>query len=269
MIIINLIGGLGNQMFQYAAAKALALQRKETLKLNTTAFETYTLHQYGLHHFAIADSKVNFLDKIKSKLFKTKQYTETNFEYNPNVQQLKAQNIILNGYFQSEKYFGIYRKELLELFEIKTELKQQTKDLLKQISNQNAVALHIRRGDYLQNTIHNTDKTDYYKKAIHYISEKVKNPIFYIFSDDMGWVKDHFKINFETHYVDFNDANTNFEDLKLMSSCQHNIIANSSFSWWSAWLNVNPDKIVIAPKKWFATGHYNSKDVLPQEWVKL
>lgn len=269
MIIINLIGGLGNQMFQYASAKGLALQRQETLKLNTTAFDTYTLHQYGLHHFALSDSKINFLDNIKIKLLKTIHYKEITFSYNPDIQKLKAQNILLTGYFQSENYFVNYRKELLDLFEIRTELKQQTKDLLVEIDKENSVSLHIRRGDYLDTEIHNTDKTEYYKKAIYYISEKVNNPIFYIFSDDMNWVKDNFKIDFPTVYVTFNDASSNFEDLKLMSNCKHNIIANSSFSWWSAWLNTNPNKIVIAPEKWFETDDYDSQDVIPDSWIKL
>jgi hypothetical protein len=129
--------------------------------------------------------------------------------------------------------------------------------------------LHIRRGDYLTNIVHNTNKEDYYKNAIKLIEEKVKNPVFYIFSDEIEWVKQNFDIKYPTVYVDFNDALTNFEDIKLMSSCKHNIIANSSFSWWSAWLNENSNKIVIAPKQWFTDVSRNTKDIIPKSWIKI
>jgi hypothetical protein len=276
MIIINLIGGLGNQMFQYAASKALALQQNKKLVINTKAFHNYKLHQYGLYHFNISESYFTFFDQILiqfAKLFsRVTYYNETEFQFNPNLSNLSNltnNHLILNGYFQSENYFSNFRDEILKSFTLKTEVKEKTKQLLGEINLQNSVSLHIRRGDYLNLEVHNTDKSTYYEKAIQYIAEEINQPVFYIFSDDMPWVKENFKLNYKTIYVDFNDANSNYEDLKLMSSCKHNIIANSSFSWWSAWLNTNPDKIVIAPKNWFATDQYNAQDVIPETWIQF
>lgn len=273
MIVINLIGGLGNQMFQYAAAKAMALETGKKLKINTTHFKKYTLHDYGLDCFSIKDSPFSFYDKIVGRLKKyfltVVYYSETEFQFNSSLFHIKANSIYLNGYFQSEKYFLKYRPQLLEAFQIIKPLKSITTATLEEMKNQNSVSLHIRRGDYLLHEVHNTDKSEYYHEAVKLILSKIDNPIFYLFSDDMDWVKTNFKINGVMVYIDFNNAETNYEDMKLMSACKHNIIANSSFSWWSAWLNENPEKIVIAPKKWFNTDEHNFQDVIPESWIKL
>ncbi len=130
------------------------------------------------------------------------------------------------------------------------------------------MSIHIRRGDFLNNERHNTDKNSYYKEAIELIENKVENPVFFVFSDDMDWVKTNLNAKHETNFIDFNDALTNFEDMKLMSACKHNIIANSSFSWWAAWLNRNENKIVIAPKKWL-NDDSNTNDIIPETWIKI
>jgi hypothetical protein len=117
--------------------------------------------------------------------------------------------------------------------------------------------------------LHNTSKEEYYNKALEIVENKINNPVYFVFSDDMEWVKANFSTKQETIFIDFNDASTNFEDLKLMTSCKHNIIANSSFSWWGAWLNKNPDKIVIAPKRWFNDDSINTNDIIPTNWVKI
>ncbi len=273
MIIIQLLGGLGNQMFQYAAAKALSLEKKQQLVIDTTAFDTYKLHQFGLNTFATKLKFYNFISKSRAKLNKFfgnfTAYKEKQFNYNADFFDQKTTTIYLEGYFQSELYFKKYENEIRADFEITAPLKEKTIALIHKMKHENAVSIHIRRGDYLQHDIHNTDKTEYYALATQYIETKISNPIYYLFSDDMSWVKDNFKTNFETHYVDFNDAATNYEDLKLMSSCKHNIIANSSFSWWSAWLNANPNKIVIAPQKWFNDKSRDYSNVLPENWIKL
>lgn len=273
MIIIQLLGGLGNQMFQYAAAKALSLENNQQLVIDTTAFDTYKLHQFGLKNFATQLRFYNFISKSRAKLHKFlgnfTVYKEKQFNYNPDFFAQKTTTIYLEGYFQSELYFKKYEKEIRSEFEITAPLKRETIQFLDKMKHENAVSIHIRRGDYLQHEIHNTDKTEYYSLAMQYIETSVFNPVYYLFSDDMNWVKENFKINFETHYVDFNDASTNYEDLKLMSCCKHNIIANSSFSWWSAWLNTNPNKIVIAPQKWFNNESRDYSDVLPESWIKL
>lgn len=273
MIVVKLIGGLGNQMFQYAAAKALALEKKQHLQININAFQSYKIQHYSLNHFNITASvykKSNkFITKFKQYFYKTTYYTENEFQFNPLFFSLNGDDIILDGFFQSEKYFLKYRTELLHEFQIVSNLKSVTKSNIQQMAQENSVSIHIRRGDYLQHEIHNTDKTAYYAQAIEHIKLTINNPVFYMFSDDMNWVKENFPIDGNVQYIDFNDDATNYEDMKLMSSCKHNIIANSSFSWWSAWLNTNPDKIVIAPKKWFNSEERNYSDVIPVAWIKL
>lgn len=275
MIVIKIKGGLGNQMFQYAAAKAYALETKRPFLLDTSIFASYKLHNYGLHHFNIQSNfylpesiwKLNLKKLFNKVVF----YDEDNhsFNYNPDLIRTKSDFLFLEGYFQTEKYFLKYENEIRADFQIISPLKQQTKDTIAYIQTVNAVSIHFRRGDYIGNAVHETDKTEYYKKAMKIIESKVENPVYFLFSDDIPWVKENFTSNFETHYVDFNDVSTNFEDLKLMASCKHNIMANSSFSWWGAWLNKNPNKIVIAPKKWFNTEKVNVSDVIPENWIKL
>lgn len=273
MIVVQLIGGLGNQLFQYAAAKALALETKQKLCIDISQFESYKLHNYALNHFNII-SKVykkpnRYLKKIKSFYQKNVSYKEVDFGYNPDLINLKCNTIFLEGYFQSEKYFIKYEKEIRKDFEVITTLKKVTQDTIAKIESVNSVSIHIRRGDYLNNPLHNTSKDEYYNKALEIIENKITNPVFFVFSDDMSWVKENFSTKQETIFIDFNDASTNFEDLKLMAACKHNIIANSSFSWWGAWLNKNPDKIVIAPKLWFNDDSINTNDIIPTSWVKI
>ncbi|WGD34884.1 alpha-1,2-fucosyltransferase [Olleya sp. YS] len=273
MIVIKLIGGLGNQMFQYAAAKAVALHTKQELKLDTSGFDDYNLHDYGLHHFNINaklfNQKSKWIRKLEHKLNLTTYYNEQSFRFNPEVFNINTKNIQLNGYFQSEDYFINYRNDILNNFKIVSPLKQQTQYLLAEMAKTNAVSIHIRRGDFLKHEVHNTSKAQYYKDAMAVIESKIEQPTYYLFSDDMEWVKANFKTNHKAVYVDCNDAATAFEDIKLMSNCKHNIIANSSFSWWSAWLNTNPNKIVIAPKQWFNGDQYDYTDVVPKSWIKL
>lgn len=273
MVIVQLIGGLGNQLFQYAAAKSLAIEKKKKLCIDVSQFENYKLHNYALNHFDIVSNIYNkpnkYLRKISSFFQKSIYYKEVEFRYNKDLMNLNGDNIFLEGYFQSEKYFLKYEKEIRKDFEIISPFKKITKEAIKQIQKVNSVSIHVRRGDYLTNPIHNTNKEKYYKNALKLIENRIEDPVFFVFSDDMDWVKLNFSTKLKTVFIDFNDALTNFEDLKLMSSCKHNIIANSSFSWWGAWLNQNPNKIVIAPKQWFNDDSRYSKDVIPTSWAKI
>lgn len=284
MIAIELIGGLGNQMFQYAAAKALALHHNEDILIDKRLFASYELHNYSLNHFNIKalflEEKIvfnpSFSDRVKAvisgkKIFK--KYQEDDLSYDESFFKTPHRNIYLKGYFQSEKYFIRYEDQIRKEFEITAPLKQQTFDMLNVIGSVNSVSLHIRRGDYVTNSeanaVHGTCDLNYYHRAIDSINKKIENAVFFIFSDDIDWAKQNLKTINKTYFVDFNDASTNYEDIKLMSNCKHNIIANSSFSWWGAWLNLNKGKIVIAPKKWFNTDAHNSKDILPESWLKI
>lgn len=273
MIVVKIKDGLGNQMFQYAFAKAFALQTKQKLKLDVSNFEWYTLHRYGLHHFNIQPSFQPALNiwirRLKRLYKKIVYYQEESFAYNPEVFKIKADELHVVGYFQSQKYFIAYENEIRDAFKIITPLQAKTLETIAYMRTVTAVSIHIRRGDYIGNPKHETDTSLYYQAAMRYIEKRVPHPVYFIFSDDMPWVKENFSTNFETHYVDFNDALHNFEDLHLMSSCNHHIIANSSFSWWGAWLNASSEKIVVAPKIWFTDATIDTRDILPETWITL
>jgi hypothetical protein len=138
---------------------------------------------------------------------------------------------------------------------------------------ESAVSIHVRRGDYVSdagtNRFHGTCSVDYYHDAVDRISGFAPASHFFVFSDGIDWAKENLRLRQPVTYVDFNDGEKNYEDLRLMSLCKHHIIANSSFSWWGAWLNPNPDKIVIAPKKWFNDPSINTDDLIPNSWLRL
>ena len=140
------------------------------------------------------------------------------------------------------------------------------------IADSNSVSIHIRRGDYVADptmyTSHGTCDIDYYNRCVESLTEKVKDTSFFVFSDDPQWSRDSLKLQYPAIFVDHNDMEHGYEDMRLMSQCKHNIIANSSFSWWGAWLNNNENKIVLAPEKWFAKKTYIINDMIPVQWVK-
>ncbi|MFH0892344.1 MAG: alpha-1,2-fucosyltransferase [Candidatus Falkowbacteria bacterium] len=288
MIIVKILGGLGNQLFQYAAGRRLAQIRNTKLLLDISAYETYKLHNYSLHYFNIKEAiaterdlglfiKNNTYQSIMRRLnrFIPSKYKRFVFEkphsrFIPDVLAL-GNKAYLDGYWQNENYFKDIRDILLWEFTLKEPLGPDDARIEKEIAEHNSVSLHIRRGDYVQNQKTNqkygTCSLDYYHQAINHITKIIHNPRFFIFSDDIQWVKDNLKVK-NCEYID-HDASKNYVDLILMSRCKHNIIANSSFSWWGAWLNSNPQKIIIAPKKWFAIGQYNNTELVLDNWVKL
>jgi len=288
MMIVEINGGLGNQMFQYALGRQLSLKNNSILKLDTNIFDNYKLRKYELNCLNIIENfaSVEEIKRIKDKkskipgflrkILKISKYPnliqEKFYHFDPEILNLSG-NLYLSGYWQSEKYFNEISNIIRKEFTIKTELVGQNKEIADRITASEAVSLHIRRGDYVKDvqtkSVHYVDLDEYYKNAINLINEKVNNPHFYIFSDDSEWVKNNYAKNLNCSVVDINSADNGYEDMRLMSLCKHNIMANSSFSWWGAWLNNNPDKIVIAPKKWFNVPERNTKDLLPENWIKL
>ena len=288
MIVAHIIGGLGNQMFQYAAARCIALRSNTDLQLNTDDFESYKVHKLCLHHFNFgfkkADKKIlsKFISEEKSlstriirKLgLKPKYniYRESTFRVDKNLLGFFKNNLYLEGYFQSEQYFLDHKDLIIKEFTIATPPSALNALMIEKILNCNAVSLHVRRGDYVTNpdanVVHGTCNQEYYEKSVKFFAQKITQPVFFVFSDDIPWAKENINTGYPTHFVDLNDAETNYEDLRLMSYCKHNIIANSSFSWWGAWLNQNPDKIVIAPQKWFNT-NTDTSDLIPQSWIRV
>ena len=289
MIIIEIIGGLGNQMFQYALGRYLSEKNNVDFKLDITGFENYSLRNYELGIFNIKESfaspeeieeikykKQNIIIKMlrrkKEKKLSKNYIQEKHFHFDPEILGIKD-NVYLSGYWQSEKYFMEIADILKKEFSIKSEPNAKNREFLEKIKNTNSVSLHIRRGDYVSDaqtkSVHCVNFDEYYVNAVNLMKEKLENPHFFIFSDEPEWVKNNFAQDMEFIIVDCNSSDTGYEDMRLMSNCRHNITANSSFSWWGAWLNNNPDKIVITPQKWFNISERNIKDLLPESWIKL
>lgn len=293
MIIVKLMGGIGNQLFQYATGRALALKHNTDLKFDLTLLNEdpenkYTKRNFELNHFNtscnIADSndiekftKLSFLKKVLRKIspsLKSKYFyaSQNGFVFDERFPQFHK-NTYLDGYWQSEKFFFEIRNELLNDLTVKNAINNNVKNTEQLILNSNSVSLHIRRGDYVADKgaseFHGTLPLSYYNDAMKYLNGKFKNLKVFIFSDDMDWVKNNLKLTNECVYVDFNKNEDSVFDIYLMSLCNHNIIANSSFSWWGAWLNQHNDKIVIAPKQWFADKSLNTKDLIPENWLKI
>ena len=291
MIIVKLIGGLGNQMFQYAAGRRLAHKHNTQLKLDISSFGSYRLRRYGLHHFNIEATiaspeevasltikKQGIAERVLRKALRWSSgpaptyIREKHFHFDPDILNL-PDGVYLDGYWQSEKYFadiaGIIRQE----FTVKTPQKGKDKELAEQITSCESVSLHIRRGDFVSdshtNQVHGTCDLDYYRRCVENFTPTVKHPHFFIFSDEPQWARDNLKLPFSTTLVDHNGVDKNYEDMRLMSQCKHHIIANSSFSWWGAWLNPIEDKLVFAPKRWFTKDNRNLHDLIPNQWIKV
>lgn len=288
MIVIRMTGGLGNQMFQYAYYKALCM-RGYDVKID---FEDYYQHQvhngYELEKvFGILVKKATnqesidsgrsdkrIINKIKRKIKKFFKliyvYYETVEDSTRYLPQLlnPPPNSYIFGYFGSYKYFERFNDELRKDFRFINKLDEINLKYRENIINSNSVSIHIRRGDYLKHSIYqNVCTLEYYKKAIEYIKKNVDNPVFYIFSNDIPWCKENLKIE-NVVFVDNNNESEAYRDMQLMHYCKHNIIANSSFSFWGAWLNNNSNKIVVCPRKFYDMDNAGN-DVFPSEWIKF
>lgn len=289
MVIVQLSGGLGNQLFQYAYGKSLATRNKCRLKLDLSMFEFDTKRDYSLMPFKIEaelaskrecnllkGQNLNFFDSIIKKIFfsKSKIIIESNFYFCPENIEIKPPAFLI-GYWQTEKYFKEFRHCILNNFQIFIPASLANQAMICKIESCNSISLHVRRGDFINenstNKTHGVCSIEYYKKAIDFIAKKISNPVFFIFSDDTKWVYENMKLHFSSFVVDINDHKFAYEDLRLMSKCKHHILANSSLSWWGAWLNESENKVVIAPKIWFADLELNNatSDLCPEEWIRM
>lgn len=201
----------------------------------------------------------------------TRLVVEPYFHYWPGIREV-SHNAYLAGYWQSEKYLSDVSETIRADFTFRHPLSEQNAELAGRIGQTMAVSLHVRRGDYVSDTktnaAHGLCSLEYYRAAVLHIAKHVERPKFFVFSDDIAWVKTNLKIDYPCRYVDHNLGAESYNDMRLMSLCRHHIIANSSFSWWGAWLNPRADKLVIAPRKWFAN-ESDTKDLLPIGWKTL
>ena len=288
MILINLKGGLGNQLFQYACGRALSVRNNDEVTIDITQYKRQnridTIRQYALSPFKISTRIATPLEikHIKYpyglisksiRFVRTKVLRQFNVNYTPRILKQRG-NIYLDGFFQTEKYFADIRPTLISEISLKAPWGQSAHVVANQIRNApNSVSLHVRRGDYVQDTKtnqhHGTCGAHYYAHALEVLAEKIgANIHLFIFSDDIEWVRANLTLPYPTTYVS-DTSIPDYEELMLMSLCSHNIIANSSFSWWGAWLNQNSGKIVIAPREWVRTGKHNFRDIVPDSWIRI
>lgn len=292
VIISQVIGGLGNQMFQYAAGRALSILRGVPLRLDVSGFNGYGLHQ-GFELDQVFSCPVTLAEpqdvravlgwqssRLARRIFarpalrflrKRHFMVEPHFHYWREISDVSLPCYMV-GYWQSERYFSNVAETIRADFTFRQPMSSQNLKFAEEIGAVNAVSLHIRRGDYVSNpktlSTHGVCPLTYYETAIRYIAERVEAPHIFVFSDDVDWVRTNLNVEHPCCYVDHNRGMESYNDMRLMSLCRHHIIANSSFSWWGAWLNSREDKIVIAPQTWFANGG-NTQDLLPVGWTAL
>lgn len=284
MIIVRLTGRLGNQMFQYALARSLQSHGKEVYLDSSMLKYDGNHYELGIYPGGseisetttkdknrLGDCKKEYIFKIKRKLlgYKKTHIVENGYQYHPEL--FNMDDIYLEGYWQSEKYFKTIEQEIRADFTFTKITEENNCSLAEQIEKVQSVSLHIRRGDYLQRKyapMHgNICNKEYYENAIAYMRMHVESPVFYVFTDDVEWAKEQYKNQDDFVIVDGNSNAQSFRDMQLMSMCKHHIIANSSFSWWGAWLDTNPDKIVVAPPKWFNLA--DTPDIWCEDWIRI
>lgn len=298
IVLVRMIGGLGNQMYQYALAKKLSvLNNNAPILLDTTLFNDY-FRPFELSRLnikaSIADEDIilklntgilplglgKMIDlipwiRVKDTIRNSFNdvYTEKGLNFHSEVLKAKT-SVYIKGYWASYKYFSDIREQLLEDFTFTEPMNDENKRIAERIVNAgNSVSLHVRRGDYLesynQTLYYSPFKDGFYERAVSEIEKKCEKLEFFLFSDEPDWVRENLKFKHKFTVVDINKGDNNYWDMKLMSLCKYNIIANSTFSWWGAWLNTNQSKIVFAPKAWMSDPTFKLEDTIPPDWIVL
>ena len=286
VVIVKIKAGLGNQLFQYALGYVLAKKNITPLKLDLSWYETSPHRQFELDKLnisgkiatkeEISHSEVNAagIDRswYRMRNFFTPYYKqavvyEKDHRFDSRIFEV-PKTVYLSGYWQSEKYFLDKEEVLKKEFSLKSDLiTQVVKDMTGSILSYEGVALHVRRTDYSRLTTHPLLPMTYYKDAIRLLSQQISSPHFFVFSDNISWVKTHLRIEFPHTWVSNPKLFTNTQELYLMTHCRHHIVANSSFSWWGAWLGSHPAQTVIAPQSPFVG--WDTRDYFPERWIKI
>ncbi|MGR3551127.1 alpha-1,2-fucosyltransferase [Pseudooceanicola sp.] len=277
MIYTRFHGRTGNQMFQYAAARALALTRGTEVVLDD---------RYAVSRGERSITRIWDLPVVEAQMPPSKHdrpvanllwrylgqsprhHREKGLGYDPRFFDLPDDSY-LHGYWQSEKYFGSHATQIREDFTFPP-VRGRNADLALEIGATLSLSLHVRRGDYAAVSAHGVCGQDYYDAALAEVLPRLNgDPVIYVFSDDPDWARHNLVLPGRKVVIDHNGTEADFEDMRLMSLCQHNIIANSSFSWWGGWLNRNPAKVVVGPRQWFADPKLVNPDMLPDAWHRV
>lgn len=278
MIIVTLMGGMGNQMFQYALGRSLSIKYNTELKIDLSFLNRrdmgsgFVYRDYDLDLFRVVeDFNVNPNGNVM-------RADEPYFHYSEDMmsaisQILPMTNLQLNGYWQTPKYFKDIENIIRLDFQFKDKVENSEDSSIREmynlIKNTNSVMINVRRADYLNSNFHGVMGNDFIMNGVDIIKSKVENTHFFIFSDDIEWCKENIKLDNMT-LVDHNYKGHKFGYyLQLMTTCRHFIIPNSTFAWWAAWLNNSPEKIVIAPKQWFTDSNINTNDIIPSDWIRI
>jgi Glycosyl transferase family 11 len=285
MIYVRLKGGLGNQLFQYATGLRLARKHNTELKLDASIYKDDPLRFYALNAFNVSaqiatDEELEMVKPRRRKTFLWLASNSNNSSYPVLTEKYfhvdqkildAPDNVYLDGHWQSEKYFKEIEDIIRKEFSFKGSLDEKNKNLLDEIENATSVSVHVRRGDYVTNTRlpHQVCDLDYYARCAEIICKHRENARFYVFTDDTKWAAENLHLPSPMTIVEGNQDAQSYKDMWLMSVCRDNIIANSSFSWWSAWLNANPTKIVLAPKHWFKKSSFDTADLIPEDWQRV
>jgi hypothetical protein len=288
MVIVKIKHGLGNQLFQYATGRSLARHLGTELVLDISAYPPQSFRQYGLGDFMVAPRILGPRARYGIKKFRRKWLTpvravaqaagiirimaDGHRGFDPTFHR-RARIVYLDGFWQSERYFAADRELLLAELTLRAPASPAISPLLARVRAETSVCVHVRRGDYVSAPDGEQHwaicDLAYYQAAMAHIGERTVNARFYFFSDDPAWVQSHFGSSANCVIVSGQMAQSDLDDFRLMMNCRHFIIANSTFSWWAAWLGRAADKIVVAPRQWYRSGKFMDKDLVPERWVRL
>lgn len=290
MVIVQIRSGLGNQMFQYAFARQLALKNGVQLRLDASFYRNYPLRRYELESLSITAKELGPSERIILRASSNRRFpalkklaelvhgggpltflTDRQCGFDETANAARG-NIYLQGFWQSWKYFADIRPLLLKEFTVSLPSDSWNAAMTDQIQNSTSVCIHVRRGDYTENpdtaSTFGACSLNYYLNAIAYIKERIPNPTFFVFSDDLNWVKEQLGNGANFKYMDHNRGLPPAHDLRLMHLCKHFILSNSTFGWWAAWLSESTGKIVVSPKNWYKA-NWTTLDLLPPGWITL
>lgn len=283
--ITALTGGLGNQMFQYAVGRALSARHGAPLLLDIRGLADDPLRRFALSPLRISavlatDAEMpralgpigRRLHRLPRWLTGNRRFVEQGFAFDPAIAALRPP-VHLAGNWQSEKYFADQSDLIRAEFQLREPLTADRQAIANEIADRPMVSVHVRRGDYASNpatnAYHGTCEPDWYARAQQTIEQRVDAPTYMVFSDDPDWARANLPFLGGARFVEPSTDGRDEQDMHLMARCHHHIIANSSFSWWGAWLNPRPDKVVIAPQQWFRSGKHDTRDLLPPDWIRL